>query len=157
MEPYRRFLPGPRARGRLHPDPACRQRLLREEDFLCGIHEQHADEPVIFHGDRAIYRPTRPHDASFLWWFNGEPFENSYAPMLYLRDAGFAWTTGSSPQCVSKLSLLNVTGELGPCSTAATYRVRVARSSIPAGGASVRVAGRSPTRAVSAPPRVFDK
>lgn len=30
------------------------------------------------------------------WWFNGEPFENTYTPMLQLVDAAFAWITGSS-------------------------------------------------------------
>jgi hypothetical protein len=38
-----------------------------------------------------------PHLDWFPWWFNGEPFENSYSPMLHLSDAAFAWITGSSP------------------------------------------------------------
>jgi hypothetical protein len=37
-----------------------------------------------------------PHLGWFPWWFNGEPFENSYSPMLHLVDAAFAWITGSS-------------------------------------------------------------
>src|ERR1700733_13446575 len=37
-----------------------------------------------------------PHLDWFPWWFNGEPFENSYSPMLHLVDAAFAWVTGSS-------------------------------------------------------------
>ncbi len=37
-----------------------------------------------------------PHLGWFPWWFNGEPFENSYTPMLHLVDAAFAWITGSS-------------------------------------------------------------
>lgn len=32
----------------------------------------------------------------FPWWFNGEPFENAYTPLLQLVDAAFAWITGSS-------------------------------------------------------------
>src|SRR5580700_5202012 len=32
-----------------------------------------------------------PHLGWFPWWFNGEPFENSYTPMLHLVDAAFAW------------------------------------------------------------------
>jgi len=31
-----------------------------------------------------------PHLDWFPWWFNGEPFENSYSPMLHFVDAGFA-------------------------------------------------------------------
>jgi hypothetical protein len=38
-----------------------------------------------------------PHLNWYPWWFNGEPFENSYTPMLHLMDAAFAWITGSSP------------------------------------------------------------
>jgi hypothetical protein len=38
-----------------------------------------------------------PHLGWFPWWFNGEPFENSYTPMLHLVDAAFAWITGASP------------------------------------------------------------
>ncbi|HEY6343738.1 MAG TPA: hypothetical protein VIY49_19770 [Bryobacteraceae bacterium] len=38
-----------------------------------------------------------PHLNWFPWWFNGQPFENSYTPMLHLMDAAFAWVTGSSP------------------------------------------------------------
>src|ERR1039457_1935173 len=38
-----------------------------------------------------------PHLDWFPWWFNGQPFENSYTPMLHLSDAAFAWITGSSP------------------------------------------------------------
>ena len=34
-----------------------------------------------------------PHLDWFPWWFNGEPFENSYTPMLHLVDAAFAWVT----------------------------------------------------------------
>ncbi len=37
-----------------------------------------------------------PHLDWFPWWFNGEPFENSYTPMLPLMDAAFVWITGSS-------------------------------------------------------------
>jgi hypothetical protein len=37
-----------------------------------------------------------PHLGWFPWWFGGEPFENSYSPMLQLVDAAFAWVTGSS-------------------------------------------------------------
>jgi hypothetical protein len=37
-----------------------------------------------------------PHLDWFPWWFNGEPFENSYTPMLHLMDAAFVWITGSS-------------------------------------------------------------
>jgi len=37
-----------------------------------------------------------PHLNWFPWWFNGEPFENSYTPMLHLVDAAFAWVTGNS-------------------------------------------------------------
>ena len=37
-----------------------------------------------------------PHLGWFPWWFGGEPFENTYSPMLPLLDAAFAWTTGSS-------------------------------------------------------------
>lgn len=37
-----------------------------------------------------------PHLGWFPFWFNGEPFENSYTPGLHLVDAAFAWTTGSS-------------------------------------------------------------
>lgn len=37
-----------------------------------------------------------PHLGWFPWWFNGEPFENSYTPMLHLIDAAFAWITGFS-------------------------------------------------------------
>ncbi|HEY1753992.1 MAG TPA: hypothetical protein VGG72_01255 [Bryobacteraceae bacterium] len=37
-----------------------------------------------------------PHLGWFPWWFNGEPFENSYTPGLHLVDAAFAWVTGSS-------------------------------------------------------------
>ncbi len=37
-----------------------------------------------------------PHLGWFPWWFNGEPFENSYTPMLHLVDAAFAWITGVS-------------------------------------------------------------
>ncbi|MGA2214663.1 MAG: hypothetical protein ABSH31_15410, partial [Bryobacteraceae bacterium] len=32
----------------------------------------------------------------FPWWFNGEPFENTYSPMLPLVDAALAWITGCS-------------------------------------------------------------
>jgi hypothetical protein len=32
----------------------------------------------------------------FPWWFNGEPFENSYTPMLHFVDAAFAGITGTS-------------------------------------------------------------
>lgn len=38
-----------------------------------------------------------PHLGWFPWWFNGEPFENAYSPMLPLLDAAFAWITGCSP------------------------------------------------------------
>ena len=31
-----------------------------------------------------------PHLDWYPWWFNGEPFENTYSPMLHLIDAGFA-------------------------------------------------------------------
>jgi hypothetical protein len=31
-----------------------------------------------------------PHLSWYPWWFNGEPFENTYSPMLHLVDAGFA-------------------------------------------------------------------
>ena len=31
-----------------------------------------------------------PHLNWYPWWFNGEPFENTYTPMLHLVDAGFA-------------------------------------------------------------------
>jgi hypothetical protein len=37
-----------------------------------------------------------PHLGWFPWWFAGEPFENTYSPMLPLVDAAFAWITGSS-------------------------------------------------------------
>ena len=37
-----------------------------------------------------------PHLGWFPWWFGGEPFENTYSPMLPLVDAAFAWITGSS-------------------------------------------------------------
>ncbi len=37
-----------------------------------------------------------PHLGWFPWWFNGEPFENSYTPMLHMVDAAFAWITGFS-------------------------------------------------------------
>jgi hypothetical protein len=37
-----------------------------------------------------------PHLGWFPWWFNGEPFENTYTPLLPLADAAFAWITGSS-------------------------------------------------------------
>jgi hypothetical protein len=37
-----------------------------------------------------------PHLGWFPWWFNGEPFENSYTPMLHLVDAAFARITGAS-------------------------------------------------------------
>lgn len=37
-----------------------------------------------------------PHLGWYPWWFNGEPFENTYTPMLHLMDAAFAWITGSS-------------------------------------------------------------
>lgn len=32
-----------------------------------------------------------PHLNWYPWWFDGEPFENTYSPMLHLIDAGFAW------------------------------------------------------------------
>lgn len=32
-----------------------------------------------------------PHLNWFPWWFDGEPFENTYSPMLHLIDAAFAW------------------------------------------------------------------
>ena len=38
-----------------------------------------------------------PHLGWYPWWDNGEPFENSYTPMLHLVDAAFAWITGASP------------------------------------------------------------
>jgi hypothetical protein len=38
-----------------------------------------------------------PHLNWFPLWFNGQPFENAYTPMLHLMDAAFAWMTGSSP------------------------------------------------------------
>jgi hypothetical protein len=38
-----------------------------------------------------------PHLNWFPFWFNGQPFENSYTPMLHLMNAAFAWITGSSP------------------------------------------------------------
>jgi hypothetical protein len=38
-----------------------------------------------------------PHLGWFPWWFSGEPFENSYTPLLHLADAAFAWLTGGSP------------------------------------------------------------
>jgi hypothetical protein len=31
-----------------------------------------------------------PHLNWYPWWFNGEPFENTYSPMLHLMDAAFA-------------------------------------------------------------------
>lgn len=37
-----------------------------------------------------------PHLDWFPWWFNGEPFENSYTPMLHFVDAGVAWLVGWS-------------------------------------------------------------
>lgn len=37
-----------------------------------------------------------PHLDWYPWWFNGEPFENTYTPLLHLLDAAFAWITGSS-------------------------------------------------------------
>lgn len=37
-----------------------------------------------------------PHLNWFPWWFAGEPFENSYTPMLHLIDAAAAWMTGVS-------------------------------------------------------------
>lgn len=38
-----------------------------------------------------------PHLDWFPWWFNGEPFENTYTPLLHLMDAAVAWITGSTP------------------------------------------------------------
>jgi hypothetical protein len=38
-----------------------------------------------------------PHLGWYPWWDNGEPFENSYTPMLHFVDAAFAWITGASP------------------------------------------------------------
>jgi hypothetical protein len=38
-----------------------------------------------------------PHLGWFPWWFNGEPFENSYTPALNFIDAAFAWITATSP------------------------------------------------------------
>lgn len=38
-----------------------------------------------------------PHLDWFPWWFNGEPFENSYTPMLHLIDAAFAGVFHCSP------------------------------------------------------------
>jgi hypothetical protein len=37
-----------------------------------------------------------PHLGWFPWWFNGEPFENSYSPILHFVDAGFASVAGCS-------------------------------------------------------------
>ena len=37
-----------------------------------------------------------PHLDWYPWWFAGEPFENSYTPLLNLIDAGFAWAVGCS-------------------------------------------------------------
>jgi hypothetical protein len=37
-----------------------------------------------------------PHLDWFPWWFNGLPFENTYAPILNLIDALFAWVAGCS-------------------------------------------------------------
>ncbi|MDQ2948155.1 MAG: hypothetical protein M3Y27_19840 [Acidobacteriota bacterium] len=38
-----------------------------------------------------------PHLDWFPWWFGGEPFENTYTPMLHFLDAAFAGITGCSP------------------------------------------------------------
>jgi hypothetical protein len=38
-----------------------------------------------------------PHLSWFGWWFNGEPFENTYTPMLPLIDALVSFLTGCSP------------------------------------------------------------
>ncbi len=37
-----------------------------------------------------------PHLDWYPWWFAGEPFENSYTPLLHIIDAAFAWVTGCS-------------------------------------------------------------
>jgi hypothetical protein len=37
-----------------------------------------------------------PHVGWFPWWFNGEPIENSYSPLLNFANAGVAWITGAS-------------------------------------------------------------
>ncbi len=37
-----------------------------------------------------------PHLDWYPWWFAGEPFENSYTPLLHIIDAAFAWSTGYS-------------------------------------------------------------
>ena len=37
-----------------------------------------------------------PHLDWFPWWFGGEPFENTYTPMLHFIDAAFAGITGCS-------------------------------------------------------------
>jgi hypothetical protein len=98
MEPYRRFLRGTRGRAGVYILIllAINIYFVKKLFFVEFTTNMQTNAGSFMAITRFILQHG-PHAAWFPWWFNGEPFENSYTPMLHMVDAGFAWTTGSSP------------------------------------------------------------
>jgi hypothetical protein len=98
MELYRRFSPSPRARATVYILILLVINIyfVKKLFFVEFTNNMQTNAGSFMAITRFILQHG-PHVAWFPWWFNGEPFENSYTPMLHMVDAGFAWTTGSSP------------------------------------------------------------